>query len=362
MTGDAAASLLAGLVYAFVPWRIDQVAHFQFQWGAFLPLSLLFLIRYFDAGRRRDLALFAVCLAWNALCNVHYAVFSGALLAVALSFELLTGQPGSRKRVRRALLASGLVAAAVAVFLHPYAEARRLYGMERYAAEMEFFSGRLTYFLSSGVRNHTYGALTDRFSGPEGAFFPGLVPVALSIAGASHGWLAGPVRNPTAARSRTATRWVRALDGTLFALAASLSRREIPAGPAHRLRRPPRPGTPGRLRDRRRRRPPLHRLSFRALRFRDLEDFARGAFADRRVVLFLTLGLVGVVIALGAHTPYYRFLFDASASSSGRSDRPPGESFSSTSRSRCCRRGDSLSWRVGGRVCAAPAFWRRRWS
>ena len=56
MTGDAAASLLAGVVYAFVPWRIAQLPHVQFQWGAFLPLLLLFLLRYLEAGRRRDRA------------------------------------------------------------------------------------------------------------------------------------------------------------------------------------------------------------------------------------------------------------------------------------------------------------------
>jgi len=52
VTDDPAASLLAGFVYAFLPWRIEQIPHIQFQWGAFLPLLLLFLLRYFDSGRR----------------------------------------------------------------------------------------------------------------------------------------------------------------------------------------------------------------------------------------------------------------------------------------------------------------------
>src|SRR5262245_1906535 len=33
VTGHFAASLLAGLVYAFLPWRISQIPHLQFQCG-----------------------------------------------------------------------------------------------------------------------------------------------------------------------------------------------------------------------------------------------------------------------------------------------------------------------------------------
>ena len=42
LTGDAIASLLAGIAYAYVPFRFDQLAHLQMQWGGFLPLFLLF--------------------------------------------------------------------------------------------------------------------------------------------------------------------------------------------------------------------------------------------------------------------------------------------------------------------------------
>ena len=84
VTGDAAASLLAGIVYAFVPWRLAQIPHVQYQWGPFLALALLFLLRFFDRGRPRDAVLFGVFFAWNALANVHYALFSGiAFLSIA---------------------------------------------------------------------------------------------------------------------------------------------------------------------------------------------------------------------------------------------------------------------------------------
>src|SRR5215472_13051930 len=131
VTHDAVASCVAGLVYAFVPWRLSQVAHFQFQWGGFLPLSLLFLLKYWDQGRRRDQALFALFLAWNAATNVHYAIFSALLFALVLCYEALSH---GRKRIGR--LWGSLGAAALAVLLViplyvGYVKSSELYGAER---------------------------------------------------------------------------------------------------------------------------------------------------------------------------------------------------------------------------------------
>jgi hypothetical protein len=44
---------------------------------------------------------------------------------------------------------------------------------------------------------------------------------------------------------------------------------------------------------------------------RDLADFARRSRLGRKAVLLLALAAVGVLIALGGHTPYYRFLFQS---------------------------------------------------
>ena len=102
ITGDPIAAVLAGLVFAFLPWRFSQLAHLQFQWAGFLCLLLLFLLRYLQRGRRRDAVLFGVCFAWNALCNVHYAVFSGFLVGVTLALFTLQPGPARGRRLRGA--------------------------------------------------------------------------------------------------------------------------------------------------------------------------------------------------------------------------------------------------------------------
>ncbi|HMA18169.1 MAG TPA: hypothetical protein VKS03_07000, partial [Thermoanaerobaculia bacterium] len=220
LTGDPAASLLAGFVFAYVPWRLAQIPHVQYQWGGFLALLLLFLLRWLDGGRRRDLVLFGVFFAWNAVTNVHYAIFSGILLGVVFAWELLThGDAGIRQRVRKAIGATAVAAVVVLPFYVPYAKAAKLYGMRRSAGEMRFYSARPSALLVAGPQNKLWAPLTQRFARPEAEMFPGVIPFALAVYAVVRLRRPRPRRIPPASRSAVA-RWrrraTRVLDG--FAL------------------------------------------------------------------------------------------------------------------------------------------------
>ena len=316
LTGDAAASLVAAAVYAFGPWRISQIPHIQHQWGAFLPLVLLFSLRYLRSGAPRDRFWFAVFLVWNALCNIHYAFVSGALLLVVGIWGCLSGEPDARRRVRALLPAAAIAGVLVAVFFVPYVRASKLYGFERSTAEVEEYSGRPGDFLSAGSRNHLYAEVTRRFARPEGDFFPGLVPVALALVALRRGrsW-AAPGSPGVNSRGPTArAHWKRAgsiaLDILLLLFLAvwlaAMLRPGLRLGPL-------RLGDPQRL------------IVFataalclrltiafpRGARYENLGDFLSRGPLDPRMILFAALAAVGALVALGLHTPYYRFLFDS---------------------------------------------------
>jgi hypothetical protein len=304
-TGDPVASAVAGLVYAFCPWRIAHIPHIQFQWGAFLALSLLFLLRYLDTGRRRDLVFFGVCLAWNALCNVHYALFSGFLIGATLLYEGLVAE-GDVFRARLSRVAAAMFCAAIVVipFLFPYALASKLYGMQRGVEEINVFSGVWTDFLTAGGQNKLYAPLTQKWAKAEGELFPGVVALALGAVALFGRRRPGPLTLQQASPPRR--RVARIVDVFLLASVAlwiTALAGHASVGPL-KLREPGRIAVVATV---------LLLLRLAAAfpawsRFSDLGDFLRRLRAGTRVGLFFTIAILGVVFALGTHTPFYRFL------------------------------------------------------
>ncbi|HEY6930092.1 MAG TPA: hypothetical protein VJA66_10485, partial [Thermoanaerobaculia bacterium] len=308
-TGHSTASLLAGLVYAFSPWRLSQIPHLQFQWGAFLPLALLFLIDYLEGGRRRDQVLFGLFLAWNAASNIHYGIFSVFLVGTVVLYEGLARPAGETgKRTRGVLAASAAAGLLVLPLFAPYAAASRLYEMERSDGEIAFFSGRPADFLSAGWQNKLYGAATQQWERPEGDFFPGFVPLILAVVALTRARRESPGEKPAVSAGRRLL--ARGLDvvlasGVFLWLAtAVLSIRSI--GPL-------RLGDPGRV--------VVGLTALLGVRlilafpsrssFAHLPDLLRRMRIEPKAALFLALGVVGVLIAFGWHTPYYRFLVES---------------------------------------------------
>jgi len=306
ITGDPAASLIAGLIYAFVPWRFSQLPHINMQWGGFLCLLLMFLLRYLDFGRRRDLMLFGACFVWNILATLHFGLFSGFLVGVTLVFDWISGAP---HRAQRILAAASTVAAATllcAPFLVPYKIVETRYGMRRGMDEMRAYSGRLADFLSAGYRNRLYGVLTRRWSRAEADFFPGALPVVLAAAavvGLRRRRPRPEARHepPSPARRGVA----HALDALILLAVAASAYGLLRGGTGEARGHPSRFVVIATVLI-------LVRLSVAfpdSSRFRDLRDCLQRQRLDRRAILMLCVGVAGIVVALGAHTPYYRVLY-----------------------------------------------------
>jgi len=188
ITGDASASLVAGVLYAFVPWRFAQISHFQFQWGAFLALALLFLLRCLRDTSRRDLILYGSFLLWNALANLHYAIFSVLLVLIVL----LEDASGSALRNRlplywRVALVSLIAAALFLPIALTYQKAATLHGLKRTLEEASSYCARPKDFLDAGGGNWLYGSLAKGLQDRREAFFPGLTALLLGAFGATSG-------------------------------------------------------------------------------------------------------------------------------------------------------------------------------
>ena len=140
LTGSAAAGFVAGLAYAFTPYRV-HLPHLQVLSAAWLPFVLFGFRRFFATGRLRPLAgAAAAWIAQNLSCG-YYLLFFSPAVALYLIWEMTRGGAWrNRRTVLRTAAACAVVFLVTAPFLLPYLELRRLGFNPRSLGETEQFS------------------------------------------------------------------------------------------------------------------------------------------------------------------------------------------------------------------------------
>jgi hypothetical protein len=183
LTGRVGAALVAGFVFAFLPYRFMHYAHLELQMAQWMPLCLWALHRTIERGRIRDGLLTGLFFAFQTLSSMYYAIFFTTFL-IPLSAALLIAN--GRQRLIRSLapLAAGAVLAGVLVapMAIPYLEARHDVG-ERPEWEVKFYSAIPRNYLAVHPRNAWFGSLPAGWGGQERELFQGLfVPVLAAVA------------------------------------------------------------------------------------------------------------------------------------------------------------------------------------
>jgi hypothetical protein len=177
LTGRYLSGVAAGLIFAFSATLMQQITHLQLMAAWFIPLALLQLHRFFETGRLKHSALFALFLMLQALTCVYYGLFFLSLLPlilavmlllnrnkVSLSFLLKLGVP---------LLSAGLI---LLVFSLPFFSLFRDYNFERgleYGADLQ-------NYLAVPPPNLLLGKLLEPLGSYEYFLFPGIGAVLLA--------------------------------------------------------------------------------------------------------------------------------------------------------------------------------------
>lgn len=173
------ASLLAGAAFAFSPIRTDQIAHLSTLGTQWLPLTFLFMHRFFRTGLVRDALLSGLFFVLSAYaCGYHGLI--GLAVVPPAAFVLLWGR---WDRIRGAALAVVAVAAALVPLYLLHRVALAPLGYVRGAGETQFYSAGLESFLATGSWNFLYADVTAPFRTTHANnLFPGLVVPALIVA------------------------------------------------------------------------------------------------------------------------------------------------------------------------------------
>ena len=135
LTGNTGAAIVAGIVFAFPPYRIDHYAHLQLQQTQFIPLAMWAFHRLLDSGRLRDGVLLGVCTACQMLSCMYYGLFLIPYMAVVCGAMLIAARTLSKQRIIALAVAAAIVIVAMIPVGRAYLAAREVVG-ERGRAEV----------------------------------------------------------------------------------------------------------------------------------------------------------------------------------------------------------------------------------
>ncbi|HVH27636.1 MAG TPA: glycosyltransferase family 39 protein [Vicinamibacterales bacterium] len=183
LTGQTGAALVAGFVFAFLPFRYMHYAHLELQMAQWMPLGLWALHRTLREGRLRDGLLTGLFFALQVYSAMYYGVFFATFLIPLVGTLLLAGgRPVLQRSLRPLVAGAGLAALLIAPLSIPYVAARSAVG-ERPMREIAFYSAMPADYLTADSRNALVGASTGRFAKQERALFQGIVVPLVALVG-----------------------------------------------------------------------------------------------------------------------------------------------------------------------------------
>lgn len=179
---NRASALVAGFIFAFLPFHVSQLIHIQTMSIAWVPLALLFTDRVLARGRRRDV----IGLAASVLLTVASGMYIGVFLLCAIALYAGACHVARRHRVNASSatrLAVGIGGALM--ILSPVLAVYAGFAVGPGYAHPT--AGIVGEALTDFVRPASWQALYAGLTLPHGSFltaaFPGVVAIGLGMAG-----------------------------------------------------------------------------------------------------------------------------------------------------------------------------------
>jgi hypothetical protein len=183
LTGSTAAAWVAGIAFAFVPYRFHRLPHLHYIFAGWLPLVFEALVLFVRRRSWRRASWLGAAFTMNALTCITWFILSLIPLALAGLLLVLWERAWRDPRLWvRGGLALALSAALLLPFMLPYRRVASEHGFIRKAAEMEDFSAALNHWFAASGRNKLWAGLGSDLRSEEMALFPGLLAPLLALA------------------------------------------------------------------------------------------------------------------------------------------------------------------------------------
>jgi hypothetical protein len=182
ITGNRSAAFVAGLIYAFVPYRLAQLAHIQSLSSQWMPFALYGFYRHIKTGRGKPLiGGTAALLMQNWSCGYYLIYFTPFVVLFVIHQIFAAGRAREWKAWVAFAVAALVVAAGTWPFLTLYLDAQRLYGFKREISEVVAYSADVYGYLTASDLLKLWGPIVQMAPKPEGEVFLGFLPAALAV-------------------------------------------------------------------------------------------------------------------------------------------------------------------------------------
>jgi hypothetical protein len=220
LTGVDAAAFVAGLFFAFAPYRFYQLSHLQMLSAQWMPLALLGLHRYFETRSRAALVLAVLSVVTLGLSCSYLLFFFAPFAALFALYEMVRTRRGREGRTWLELLLAGGAALALSLpFLLPYRELQAQGGIRRELWEIQWGSADVYSYVVAPEILKLLGPILRAHEKPEGALYPGVTVVLLALVAIAVGL-----------RHRSRQPWIFFAVAVLFAVWLSLGPTVMMAG------------------------------------------------------------------------------------------------------------------------------------
>ena len=109
--GNTPAAILAGLIFAFAPYRFSHFMHMELQWAVWMPWAFWAMQRTLDTGTLRYGLLTGLFMALQLMSSIYYGLFLAVILATIAAVQAIA----MRRRALPGVVALGAGAAVLAV-------------------------------------------------------------------------------------------------------------------------------------------------------------------------------------------------------------------------------------------------------
>lgn len=212
---------IAGIAFAFAPYRLPQIAHVQVLSAYWMPVALAGLHRYLDDPRARWLVVFAAAWLLQALACGYYIFYLSTLIVLWLAW-FVVGR-GRGRDLLKILAAWAIAGAVLAPVLYGYWRISRAYNLSRSIVEIRSYGADIASVLTASVMSRTWAWL-HVVRREEADLFPGLTVVLAAAVSLGFAWR-------TASRDESGHRRAARILLALAAIAGGMSAARLAYGP-----------------------------------------------------------------------------------------------------------------------------------